>query len=204
MSSRFLKFSVFAFVIGGLILLLGRRQWFPDFYEPRFMGVASFLHALLILLIFFISNPKRADSFEAKVSSINLQKAVAFSMLMDGAGGLGLFELYKFGFEYDKLLHFAISFVLLISFTEFLSKRHAFQFGKSIFWAVFLIFSVGVFWEISEYFTDILFGTKTFGMRGRDLIRDTRFDLILNTFGIIAGIVISALRHKRRGLTVFK
>ena len=37
------------FIIGGLVLLFGKSDWFPDFYNPVFMGSMGFISAFLVV-----------------------------------------------------------------------------------------------------------------------------------------------------------
>jgi len=189
---KFLNIFIWAFLIAGLILILGKKDWFPDFYSPKFFGLFSFVSAFLIILPSLIF---RADESVKKEALLNLRIVMAVSLLLNGLGSLGLFQLYKFGFEYDKVIHFGIALMLVIPLSSFIFYWYGLNFKKSVFMAVMIMISAGFVWELLEYFADLIFGTKTFGVYGTEVIKDTILDLVMDFAG--AGMAIIFLFRKK-------
>ncbi len=204
--NKFIKFSVIIFIIGSLILLFGEREWFPDFYNPKFMGVIGLISVLVIAAPRFIfKNPKTSAEEQVrspKKSLDFLQNAIAVSSLLNAAGGLGLFQLYKIGFEFDKMNHFAVQAILVFAVSNFCYHWYQMKFKKSLILAAMLIFLGGFVWEFFEFLSDAILGTQTMGHYGKFIIKDTVWDLIMNILGIITGAIISIKNFdiKRIGL----
>jgi hypothetical protein len=175
------------FVIAGLILFFGNREWFPDFYNPKFMAVMAFLSSFLIFLprLIFRTN----GDFEKQRELNFLQTVLAAILLLNGLGSLGLFQLYKIGFEYDKLLHFVVPFISVITIGRFGFRRYGWNFKKSIVLAASIVFLGGLIWELFEYFGDYFFETQMLGYYGEFIVKDTVWDLIFNTLGIAVGVI---------------
>lgn len=184
---NFLKFSSATLVIIGLILLLGPKNWFPNFYSPVFMGVIALISPFLIYLPKFIlkkSTPQKRNLI------IEMRSVITFSLLVNFAGELGLFQLYKYGFEYDKFAHFIVSMAFAFILGESLREWKPLH-SKKLVLAVFLIVvSSGIVWEIFEASSDYLFKTQEWGVYGKHLAMDTYKDMIFNALGTIAGMII--------------
>jgi len=184
--------AIVIYIISGLILLIGKRSWFPDFYNPEFMGALAIISALLIILprlVFKSENPVRKNAV------LDLQTTLAISLLVNGAGGLGLYQLYQYGFEYDKLMHFIVPFLLTISGSRFISLWYNIEIEKALFISAVLIVLGSLAWEIFEFLSDWYIGTQTLGFYGKEITKDTIVDVIINAIGIIAGSIF-ILRKK--------
>ena len=191
----FLKYTSIILVVIGLFLLIAPKQWFPDFYKPVFMGIVALLSPALIYLPKFIlkkSNPvKRALILE-------MRSVIAFSLAINIAGELGLFQLYKYGFQYDKFAHFIVSMLFAFILGESLKEWEHFT-PKKVAWLVFLIvFSSGLLWEFFEATSDLLFKTQEWGAYGKNITWDTLGDIAFNALGILSGIIISKIPKRRR------
>ena len=103
-------------------------------------------------------------------------------------GALGLFQLYKFGFQYDKLLHFLNPFVFTIVLAKSYERWRKFSFKKSIILSIIIIFLAGAIWETFEFVGDALFETKMLRLYGEFVTEDTIWDLAMNFFGIITAV----------------
>lgn len=181
-ASRFIKFSIVSFAVVGIILFFGDRKWFPEFYNPKFMAWISFASAIILVspqMIFKSNDAKRQKYLK------NLQLAMAISLILNGLGGLGFFQLYKYGFEFDKMTHFTVSFVLIITLSKFLEVWYNFSFKKSLAISIILIATIGILWEFLEFASDVIFKTQTLGKYGKEISKDTVLDVILNFIGII-------------------
>ena len=202
------KFIAAVFIIAGLILIFGKREWFPEFYRPQFMGIIAFVSALLIILPRFIFSARGGSAFSGKPSSEELNKQKSLNLLqavlvvglaLNSLGALGLFQLYKIGFEYDKLIHFVVPFLSVIAFSRFGLDWYGWSFGKSIILAAVLVILGGFLWELFEFFGDRLFKTEMSGYYGKFIIKDTVWDLAMNFFGVIGGILSFVFIKKTRG-----
>lgn len=183
---KFVKFSIIYFLISGFIFLIGKQEWFPDFYNPIFVGVMSFISALLIALpallgkYFFIKDRSLTEHFQA---------ITAFTLILSSFGTLGLFQLYKVGFQYDKLVHFIVPFLFTIEAIKIFNSKNGFI-AKLII-AGLTIMMAGVAWELLEFLSDMIFKTKTWGIYGMNKWSDTKIDIVFNTFGILSALTYS-------------
>lgn len=184
---NFLKFSSITLVIVGLILLFGPKYWFPDYYKPVFMGIVAVISPFLISVPEFIF---KKDTPQKRKLVLEMRSAIAFSLSVNIGGELGLFQLYKFGFQYDKFAHFVVSMLFAFILGEALKEWHHFP-SRKVVWLVFLIiFSSGVLWEIFEATSDFLFRTQEWGVYGNNITWDTYEDISFNILGALAGIIV--------------
>lgn len=184
------KITAIVFVIAGLVFIFGKQEWFPDFYRPQFMGVIALFSAFLIVLPRFIFEPSSEELNKQK--SLNLLQAVlVVGLVLNSFGALGLFQLYKIGFEYDKFLHFVVPFLSVMVFSCFGFNWYGWSFRKSIILSTVFVILGGFFWELFEFFGDRFFKTEMLGYYGKFIIKDTIWDLATNFFGIVGGIIAS-------------
>ncbi len=189
------KIIAFIFVIAGLVFILGKRVWFPEFYRPQFMGTIAFISAFLIVLPNLIF--KFPDD-PLKQKTLNFfQNVLVVSLLLNGLGGLGLFQLYKIGFEYDKLLHLIVPFLSVMALSRFGFDWYKWSFKKSIIISAILVVFGGFLWELFEFFGDRFFKTEMLGYYGKFIAEDTVWDLIINLFGVASGALSSVFIKKR-------
>lgn len=194
----FLKFSSVSLVMIGLILLLAPGRWFPNFYNPVFMGVVAIVSPFLIYL------PKlflKKSTPQKRNLILEMRSVIAFSLLVNFAGELGLFQLYKYGFEYDKFAHFIVSMAFAFILGESLREWEQLHSRKLVLIVLLIVFSSGIVWEIFEASSDYLFKTQEWGVYGKHLALDTYKDMIFNALGALAGIIVCKVpkgRDKRR------
>lgn len=191
---KFINFSLALMIIAGLALLFGKANWFPSFYQPKFMGFASFASAFLIILPKIIFRPLGEKK---KESLIKLQFYTALALMLNGLGGLGFFQLYRYDLPYDKIVHFIVPLMATIGFTQFVCAWWNWQFKKVVFAVGILTMIGGIGWEIFEYLSDLLLKTKTFGIYGEYINKDTIMDIFFNVSGIITGVIILLKRRVR-------
>ena len=177
------KIIAFIFVIAGLILILGKRAWFPNFYNPLYNGTMAFVSAFLILLPRLVFKPK--DSEQEKMLNL-IQVGALIVLSLSALGGLGFYQLYKYGFQYDKLVHFIASAIFTIVIVELYWPWHKVSFKKSVILSIIIIFVAGIAWELYEFSVDVLFKTEMLGIYGQYITEDTIWDIIMNCFGVIA------------------
>jgi len=173
------------FIYAGFILLLGEKVWFPDFYNPVFMGTMSLVCAALIWLPRFILNPKNEK--QEKVLDL-LQTGLAFTLIIGSLGSLGLFQLYKIGIQYDKMVHFLNSFIFTAILVKLLVDWVGISLKKALIVAILVVSLGGVLWEGFEFWGDYMFGTQMLGHYGEFITEDTNLDLLMNSLGIILAI----------------
>ncbi|MFZ2299893.1 MAG: DUF2238 domain-containing protein [Candidatus Moraniibacteriota bacterium] len=184
---RFLKLSSALLVIIGLVLLFGPRQWFPDFYSPVFMGVIALLSPLLIYLPELII---KKSTPQKRTLVLEMRSVIAFSLIVNFAGELGLFQLYKYGFEYDKFAHFIVCMTFAFILGESLREWEQLHSRKLVLIVFLIVFSSGIVWELFEVASDYLFKTQEWGVYGKYLAADTYADLGFNLLGALAGIIV--------------
>lgn len=191
---RFLKISSLLLVLMGCLLLVLPKEWFPNFYSPIFLGVIALISPILIYLPKWIltrSTPRKRKLV------LEMRSVIAFSLLVNFAGELGLFQLYRYGFEYDKLAHFSVSMLFAFILSESLKEWEDFSLTKRLLITLLIVFASGILWEFFEASSDFLFKTKVWGVYGKHLVTDTYTDIFFNTLGGIAGIIISLIPKKK-------
>lgn len=189
---KFINASLAIYLIAGTALSISPRGWLPDFYNPGFMGTLAFLSAITIYLPQVIFRPEKEDAAEIV---LNFQATIAASLLMNGAGGLGLYQLYQYGFEYDKLMHFLVPLLLTVNGSAFVSAWYRIKIEKALFLSAILVIVGSLLWEVFEFLSDWYIGTQTLGFYGKEVTKDTIVDVIVNTIGVILGAAI-VLRKK--------
>ena len=187
------RFVSIGMAIVGLILLLAPVDWFPSFYAVRFMGIGALVFAAGVQLPPVIFHGRRG--LQAK-AVFNLQKAVTIGLLLSGAGELGLWQLYRIGFPYDKLVHFIVPAMLAASLAGMGLHYWRMRFSRALFLAAGIVILLGVGWEAVEFYSDKLFGTQLFGVYGTDISIDTIVDLICNVLGVSTSLAIVAVKEK--------
>ena len=191
----FLKYSSITLVLIGCVLLVGPESWFPDFYSPIFMGVVAITSPILIYLPRFILT--RTTPRKRKLI-LEMRSVIAFALLVNFAGELGLFQLYRYGFEYDKFAHFivpmAFAYILGRSLREW-EDLHAWRLIGSV---LLIVVVSGAVWEFFEATSDYLFQTQVWGVYGQHLVADTYMDMLFNTLGAIVGIILFKIPRGRR------
>lgn len=191
---HFLRFTSILLVLVGLVLLLGPKEWFPDFYQPIFMGVIALISPILIYLPKLIL--KKSTSKKRNLI-LEMRTVIAFSLIVNIGGELGLFQLYRYGFAYDKFAHFIVSMLFAFILGESLKAWENFSLKKLILVVLGIVFASGLVWEFFEASADFLFKTQEWGVYGDHLVRDTLTDICFNTLGAISGIIIFMLPKKK-------
>lgn len=180
---KFINPAVYFLIICGLILLLGKKTWWPSFYDPIFLGFAFLISAALIVLPKLIF---RTDNFCKQQAVILLRFAFSVALILNALGELYLYELYKHGFQYDKLIHFFNCFLLMVVLTSFLETWYNFSFKKALTISIVLVLAGSIVWEVLEFTSDVFLKTTEFGIYGQYKTVDTIFDVLFDILGIIA------------------
>lgn len=184
---KFIGLIVIAFGLIGFSFLVGKKEWFPDWYRLSFMAGVAFLSAFLIILPKLIFSSIESQK---QKTLLKLQTVIALSLSFNGLGGLGFFQLYKVGIPYDKILHFFTPFILILALVPFINFWYKTSFKSALISAFILIILAGFFWEFLEFTSDVILKTKSFGVYGDNIVEDTILDIFFNFIGLFAGIVI--------------
>ena len=195
---KFKNFMLGAFLVIGVLFLIVPKNLMPDFYYPSFMAFTAFLSAFLVFLpklLFRSQNPEKC------LSVIRLQAVIAFSLLLNGLGGLGLFQLYKVGFEFDKLVHFVVPFLFTVESVRFLINYFEFSFKEAFIGAVIVLVFGSFAGEAIEFIFDVIFKSATFGLSGTRITEDTKMDLIMDFAGIFSGTLVLLYMNKKNKFT---
>lgn len=187
----FVRWTIILLAVAGVILLIFPVPWFPSFYDVRYMGWAALGGVVLIFALPWLARVKEGapDAGRKNKAADLMQMFLAFMIASNALGDLGLYKLYKIGFEYDKVLHFFTPFLGVIFVSLFLSGRFGISKAKSIAIAVAIFLACGVSWEVYEYLADMYLKTHISGVYGVDISTDTKFDLLFDLIGSSSGAV---------------
>src|SRR3990167_7238482 len=193
--NKFTKSVIVLYILAGLILLFGPKSLFPSFYKLNLMvalALVSIISIWLPSVIFRTQNEIKKQAREV------LQFNIAVNLLINGAGGLGLYRLYLIGFEYDKLTHFVTPMLLTVGIYTFLRVWYELKHIETLIFVATGIFVAGIGWEMLEYLSDFFFHTQLLGGGSAQIFKDTAFDMVANTLGIMtAGIYIILKKNKK-------
>jgi|SRR3989338_405019 len=193
--NKFTKSVIVLYIFAGLILLFGPKSLFPGFYKPNFMAALALVSVILICLpsVIFRTN----DAIKKRAREM-LQFNIAINLLINGAGGLGLYRLYLIGFEYDKLTHYVTPFLLVIGFYYFLRKWQDLTHKKALLFVTVGVLVAGFGWEVLEYLSDVLFDTQLLGGGSAQVAKDTIFDVIANILGITTATAYLHTKNRKK------
>jgi glycopeptide antibiotics resistance protein len=141
------------------------------------MGVLAFASAILIFAPWLIFKKHRLNKY-----FVRFQFLVTIALVINGAGGLGL---YRAGFEYDKMAHYATSLILVFAFLILFHHFWDRSTKRALINSALLVLSLGLFWEVLEHVTNLVFDVDVFVLGGGGSIWvDTILDVVANTLGI--------------------
>src|SRR3989344_3266812 len=159
----FPKLIIAFFILASFVLLLTDKSIWPSYYDLPYMGWAALVCAMAIFLI-----PQQ------------FKFPLALILLLNGLGDLGLYQLYLYGFEFDKVIHFlspAIAAYTLIPTIGW--KRTA-----------MVVVVVAFSWELFEFLSDAIIKTHLFGVYRHQIFRDTVMDFGMNILGVATGSIL--------------
>lgn len=181
---HFLEALIVAFILLSLMFIVFPKEIWPSYYTPRFFSTIAFLSAMLIYLLktgVLMKSRSKARAW------LLLCLAFSIALVLNILGELFFYQLYYYGFPYDKVLHFAVPFI----FTTVLAMYQRIIFktalGKAALISVCLVLAGGLLWEVIEYFSDYFFKTSQFGIYGQEKTTDTFFDILFDVFGVGIG-----------------
>lgn len=145
------------FILTGFVLLLTPKTFWPDFYDLPYMGWAALVCAALIA-----------------IAPAHYKTPLAVILLFNASGDLGLYELYRWHFQYDKVIHFLTPVICVFA----LAPR----------WGVWrtlaIVFGAAIAWELFEFLADTFIKTHLFGVYRHQVVNDTIWDLVMNVLGV--------------------
>lgn len=192
---HFITSVLFAFL--GLGVFLMPREWLPStITHASFYAFLLFLSAALVYLPPLVIRNRRTPQKERLVG--NMQTALAFSLLLNNAGEFGLYGLYQHGFEYDKFCHFLVPMIFAFILAESLRAWEHFSRWKIVWLTLGIVFIGGIVWEIFEFGSDFLLQTKIWGVYGQSVFTDTLQDILFDSLGAIAGVLVFLIPSKHQ------
>ncbi len=200
MQKKFIRISIYFLITCGIILLVFPVSWFPSFYDVRYMGWAGLVGAVAI---FFLPKtlrvlPETQQAEKKNKAADFFQFGLAIAVMNNALGDMGLYQLYKIGFEYDKLIHFATTFLAILFLSIILCERFDVSVFNSILIAFVFVIACAVLWEIFEFTSDFFWKTHIFGVYSFDKIHDTKFDLLFGIIGASAGALVAAFKERKK------
>ncbi len=160
------------------------------------MGFAALAGAAIIVFVpLLLYLPiGSADPDKKKSAAHFLRFILALAITSNALGDLGLYQLYRVGFEFDKLVHLSTSLASTFILPIILNKRFSMRmpYAIAISFATLLILGVG--WEVFERLADFSWETHISGVYGLDINNDTKFDLVFDAIGSVSGAIASIAR----------
>lgn len=189
----FVRISVIILAGAGIVLSIFPVAWLPPLSDIRYKGWAGIAGAVLILFLPSLVRPSEKNlDFNRKSQAADLfQSLLIFVFIGNALGGLGLYKLHNYGFEFDKVLHFFTPFLGVVIISFVLSGRWGIRRTRAIPIALVIIIGLGIAWEIYEVLVDFLFKTHISGAYGLNVSRDTKFDLLFDILGSASGAIAS-------------
>jgi len=182
---KIINLSIYFLIIAGLILLFGNKRWWPNFYTPIYFSITFLSSVIIIILPKFIF---RTNDQCRKDSVILLQFVIAIALILNALGELGFYQLYKYGFQYDKVIHFTSSFLFVVVLTSFIEMWNNISLKRALRIGIILVLLGSILWEFFEFSSDLIFKTSEFGIYGQNKISDTIFDIIFDMIGMVTSI----------------
>ncbi|MEX0877369.1 MAG: hypothetical protein WDZ40_00720 [Candidatus Spechtbacterales bacterium] len=195
-SNKLVRVLLAAYIVAGLVFAFAPQAWFPAIYMLPLMSKLSFLSAFLVLLpvlLIRVRNKKEEDALK------RFQGIVAFGLFINSLGGLGLYKLYQYGFQYDKLTHYVTPLVLTVGFTELFMTWRGWTKKRALLFSAILVFAGGIVWEFLEFYSDRLLDTTLVGLGGEHQRVDTTWDIIFNTLGIVSALIYLQFKSRNTG-----
>lgn len=188
----FIRISIITLLFAGLILVSFPVNWFPSFYDVRYIGLAAIGGAMAIIILpRMLAVLTGAINDKNKKQAINLfQFLLTVSLMSNALGDLGSYQLYKIGFQYDKLVHFTSSLLGVFIGAIILHKLFEIRLSYAVIFAFIAVIVCGIGWEVFEHISDFLFKTRIAGVYASDVSNDTKFDLLFDAIGTVSGVIL--------------
>jgi hypothetical protein len=173
-----------------MVLFFGKSSWWPSFYHPGYFSIVFLSSAFFIILPKYIFKPRNECQQE---SIILLRTIMAIAFLLNALGELYFYQLYKHGFQYDKVIHLVIPILFVFGLTSFFVAWKNFTIKKALKISMAIVLVGSFLWEFFEYLSDLIFKTSVFGVYGQYKFSDTAYDLICDLLGVIFSSIILSI-----------
>jgi hypothetical protein len=183
---------IFFFLICSLIFRIFVNFKWPVFYQPLLFSNAFLVSAVIILTSKYIF---RSENVRRESAAMLLRFAIALSLFLNALGELYLYELYKYGFQYDKFLHLLCPIMFMPILALFGDTWFGWSKKRAALIAVSVVLLFSVIWEVFEFSSDMIFKTQEFGIYGKFKVTDTFFDLLYDLSGTVIAYVIISTRQ---------
>ena len=164
----FPNLAITFFVLSGIVLLVTPQAWWPSYYDLPYMGWAALVCAVAIALV-----------------PTHFKTPLAVMFLLNASGDLGLYQLYKHGFEYDKLIHFVTPLIATLALARMWGMKRA----------ALIVVACAITWELFEFLVDQYFKTRIFGVYHLFILRDTIMDIVFNMMGVMIAFAVTQFRR---------
>ncbi len=183
--------AFYAFLIALFVVLtFSPLSWFPSFYDTRYMGLISLAGIAMVYWLYWAFAVEETEIHaDAKNAAVHrAQYLLTLFIFVSVIGDLGLYQLYRVGFQYDKVLHFAIPFVTMVVLPLLMMVRFDLTLRRATWYTFGGLLVTGVVWEVYELTVDLFFGTSLSGMYRTVIAWDTQVDVMCVAAGTIAGL----------------
>ncbi len=189
----FVSGSIYFLIVTGVALLVLPVNWFPVYYDVRYMGgsMLGWVIGIKVLPTFFEASVIFPHAALYNQAASLFQFLLAFALMGDALGSLGFYELYTIGIPYDKVLHFFTPLLSVIVLSFILHVRLKMKWYQAALFAFFLLVVCGVDWEFFEYLADQWFHTHLLGVFSSNIYSDTKFDLVFDLIGSASGALLA-------------
>jgi len=186
----FVRWTIILLVVASIILLVFPVSWFPSFYDVRYMGWIGLGGAALIIILPWLARVKETapDAGRKNKAADLMQMFLALMVASNALGDLGLYKLYLYGFEYDKVLHFFTPFLGALLIPFILNLRWGIRKSYAVLATFVIVVVCGAGWEVFEVAVDFVLKTHISGVYGLNVSRDTAFDFMFDVLGVALGL----------------
>lgn len=139
----------------------------------------------------------RSDDICRMNASYFLRFVITTALMANAAGELYFYQLYRFGFQYDKFAHLANSLLFILALASFGRSWYGLSPAKSLRASIAIVVICSIGWEVLEFASDKIFNTKVFGIYGQLKLIDTIFDLVYDFLGITLASIMDKSFHFR-------
>lgn len=176
----FVATIVISVLSAALIFLLRPEDPYP---------VVTYALAIPALALFVFWLARKQNLHPTKMKQLAL---LSFLIVLLNAPGTIYFHVDGFLFQYDRLLHFSVGFLLLPFVTILLEILRPSFSGQRVLQQTAAIVSLcGLFlWEGWQYINDLTFGTHMFFDYGQDISLDVFEDITLGMAGLVLWMLV--------------
>ncbi len=190
----FIRTAQVILIVAGIALIALPREWLPSYYKPLPMGLVAIGFSFLINLASWV-----LPRFRNHPTLLAFQCILATDLILSGIGSLGAWGLYRYGFAYDKLVHFIFSATMMYFIGRVVLLWKNVRATPALIILALIVSLCGVVWELIEYVFAAYFHLGLFGTL---FDHDSRRDILINITGVLVavGALGFSMRTKRSGV----